>query len=92
VAWTNLGIVCLGAGLSWVFGFKAYLLLQLLVMAIAGCAGIWLFYVQHQFEGVYWNAALTGLCHAALKGSSFYKLPKVLQWFSGNMGFTISTT
>ncbi len=88
VAWTNLGIVCVGAGLSWVFGFKTYLLLQLLVMAIGGCAGIWLFYVQHQFEGVYWErTADWDYATAALKGSSFYKLPKVLQWFSGNIGF-----
>jgi acyl-lipid omega-6 desaturase (Delta-12 desaturase) len=88
VAWTNLAIVCLGAGLSWAFGFKTYLLLQLLVMAIAGCAGIWLFYVQHQFEGVYWErSAEWDYATAALQGSSFYKLPKVLQWFSGNIGF-----
>jgi omega-6 fatty acid desaturase (delta-12 desaturase) len=88
VAWTNLGIVCLGAGLSWIFGFKTYLLLQLLVMAIGGCAGIWLFYVQHQFEGAYWErSADWDYSTAALKGSSFYKLPKVLQWFSGNIGF-----
>jgi len=88
VAWTNLGIVCVGAGLSWVFGFKTYLLLQLLIMAIGGCAGIWLFYVQHQFEGAYWErSADWDYSTAALKGSSFYKLPKVLQWFSGNIGF-----
>ena len=88
VAWTNLGIVVLGAGLSWAFGFKTYLLLQLLVMAIAGCAGIWLFYVQHQFEGAYWErSADWDYATAALRGSSFYKLPKVLQWFSGNIGF-----
>ena len=88
VAWTNLGIVVLGAGLSWAFGFKTYLLLQLLVMGIGGCAGVWLFYVQHQFEGAYWErSADWDYATAALQGSSFYKLPKVLQWFSGNIGF-----
>jgi omega-6 fatty acid desaturase (delta-12 desaturase) len=88
VAWTNLGIVCLGAALSWAFGFKTYLVLQLLIMGIAGCAGIWLFYVQHQFEGAYWeHSADWDYATAALQGSSFYKLPKVLQWFSGNIGF-----
>jgi omega-6 fatty acid desaturase (delta-12 desaturase) len=47
-----------------------------------------LFYVQHQFEGVYWDrSAEWDYTTAALKGSSFYKLPKVLQWFSGNIGF-----
>jgi omega-6 fatty acid desaturase (delta-12 desaturase) len=88
VAWTNLAIVGLGAALGWVFGFKAYVLLQLLVIMTAGSAGVWLFYVQHQFEGVYWERS-SGWDYstAALKGSSFYKLPKVLQWFSGNIGF-----
>ena len=55
---------------------------------LAGSAGIWLFYVQHQFEGVYWERREEwDYTAAALQGSSFYKLPKVLQWFSGNIGF-----
>ena len=88
VAWTNLGIVGMAALLSWAFGFKAYLLLQLLILMVAGSAGLWLFYVQHQFDGVYWERSGDwDYCTAALKGSSFYKLPKVLQWFSGNIGF-----
>ncbi len=88
VMWTNLAVVGLVAGGSWVFGLKAYLLLQFLVLMVAGSAGIWLFYVQHQFEGVYWERS-SGWDYltAALKGSSFYKLPRVLQWFSGNIGF-----
>jgi omega-6 fatty acid desaturase (delta-12 desaturase) len=88
VAWTNLAIVGVAAGMSWIFGFKAYLLLQLLIVMVAGSAGLWLFYVQHQFEGVYWERSGDwDYCTAALKGSSFYKLPKLLQWFSGNIGF-----
>ena len=88
VFWTNLAAGLMAAGLCWVFGFKAYLLLQLLVVMVAGSAGIWLFYVQHQFDGVYWERnANWDYSTAALKGSSFYKLPKVLQWFSGNIGF-----
>ena len=88
VFWTNLVAGLTAAGLCWIFGFKAYLLLQLLVVMVAGTAGIWLFYVQHQFEGVYWERnANWDYSTAALKGSSFYKLPKVLQWFSGNIGF-----
>ena len=64
------------------------MLLQVLIMAMAGTAGLWLFYVQHQFEGVYWERSEDwDYATAALKGSSFYKLPKVLQWFSGNIGF-----
>jgi omega-6 fatty acid desaturase (delta-12 desaturase) len=88
VFWTNLAVAFLAGGLCWVFGLKAYLLLQLLVLMVAGSAGIWLFYVQHQFEGVYWERnANWDYSAAALEGSSFYKLPKVLQWFSGNIGF-----
>jgi omega-6 fatty acid desaturase (delta-12 desaturase) len=88
VWWTNLALASLAGGLTWVFGLKAYLILQLIVLVVAGSAGVWLFYVQHQFEGVYWEREKAwdyGL--AALQGSSFYKLPKVLQWFSGNIGF-----
>ena len=88
VYWTNLAILGVAAGLSWMIGLKAYLLIQLMVMGVAGSAGVWLFYVQHQFEGVYWERAEEwDYTAAALQGSSFYKLPKVLQWFSGNIGF-----
>jgi omega-6 fatty acid desaturase (delta-12 desaturase) len=85
---TNLGLLLMAAGMTWIFGFKAYLVLQLTAILVAGSAGVWLFYVQHQFEGVYWERRENwDFVTAALKGSSFYKLPKVLQWFSGNIGF-----
>ncbi len=87
VWWTNLSLLALGLGLGSVFGFVPYLLLQLAVMAVAGTAGVWLFYVQHQFEGAYWEREEWDYTDAALRGSSFYKLPRVLQWFSGNIGF-----
>jgi omega-6 fatty acid desaturase (delta-12 desaturase) len=88
VYWTNLALLAIAGGLSWAFGFKAYLIIQLTVLMVAGTAGVWLFYVQHQFEGVYWErSGEWDYATAALKGSSFYKLPKVLQWFSGNIGF-----
>src|SRR6266404_4379326 len=88
VYWTNLAIFGMAAGLIWIFGIRAYLVIQLTVMAAGGSAGVWLFYVQHQFEGVYWERSDEwDYATAALKGSSFYKLPKVLQWFSGNIGF-----
>jgi acyl-lipid omega-6 desaturase (Delta-12 desaturase) len=88
VYWTNLALLLLIGGMSWFFGLKAFLLIQLLVMGVAGSIGVWLFYVQHQFEGVYWERNDNwDYATAALKGSSFYKLPKVLQWFSGNIGF-----
>jgi omega-6 fatty acid desaturase (delta-12 desaturase) len=88
VYWTNLGILGVAIVMSAIFGIKTYLLLQFGMMAMAGTAGVWLFYVQHQFEGVYWERGQEwDYAMAALKGSSFYKLPKVLQWFSGNIGF-----
>jgi acyl-lipid omega-6 desaturase (Delta-12 desaturase) len=83
--WVLLGIAAL---LSWVFGIAPYLLIQSIVMTIAGGIGLWLFYVQHQFEGVYWERSGSwDYTTAALRGSSYYKLPKVLQWLSGNIGF-----
>ena len=85
---TNLGLCALVLLMGTVMGFKSFFLIQFTVLAIAGAFGLWLFYVQHQFEGSYW--ARTGTwCYteAALKGSSFYKLPRILQWFSGNIGF-----
>ena len=88
VYWTNLALVAVGAGWSCLFGFETYLLLQMGVVIVAAVAGVWLFYVQHQFEGVYWERRQEWDYYAAaLQGSSFYKLPKILQWFSGNIGF-----
>jgi omega-6 fatty acid desaturase (delta-12 desaturase) len=88
VYWTNLGVLGMASALSLFFGIKAYLLIQLAVLAVSGSAGVWLFYVQHQFEGVDWQRhGHWDYATAALEGSSFYKLPKVLQWFSGNIGF-----
>ena len=88
VHWMNLAILGMAAALSWIYGLKAYLLIQLTAMAVAGGAGVWLFYVQHQFEDVYWERGdKWDFKAAALEGSSFYKLPKILQWFSGNIGF-----
>jgi omega-6 fatty acid desaturase (delta-12 desaturase) len=76
------------AGAALTIGLKAYAMIQLPVILIGGAAGVWLFYVQHQFDPSYWsrNKDWDSL-EAALQGSSFYKLPKVLQWFSGNIGF-----
>ncbi len=85
---TNLVLGGMVAGLIWIFGLKAFLIIQLTILMVAGSTGVWLFYVQHQFEDVYWERAdKWDYAMAALKGSSFYKLPKVLQWFSGNIGY-----
>lgn len=84
----NLALAAFLTSASLLFGVKEFLLLQLIAIAIAGSAGIWLFYVQHQFEGVYWERQENwDYTTAALQGSSFYKLPKILQWFSGNIGY-----
>ena len=57
-------------------------------MGVASSFGVWLFYVQHQYEGVYWERHHHWeYTSAALLGSSFYKLPVVLQWFTGNIGY-----
>ena len=69
-------------------GIKACLMVQLPVSLVAGAAGVWLFYIQHQFEDTYWENDEHWSYHdAAIKGSSYYALPKILQWFSGNIGF-----
>jgi acyl-lipid omega-6 desaturase (Delta-12 desaturase) len=66
--------------MSRVFGTRAYLLIQLTVMSVAGAGGVWLFYMQHQFEDAYWERGDNwSYAEAALQGSSFYKLPQILQ-------------
>jgi omega-6 fatty acid desaturase (delta-12 desaturase) len=88
VHWTNGGLLLIILLMSLTIGIKAYLMIQLPIMMLAATAGLWLFYVQHQFEGVYWERKQNwDFVQAALRGSSFYKLPKVLQWFTGNIGF-----
>jgi omega-6 fatty acid desaturase (delta-12 desaturase) len=88
VHWMNLAVLALVGVMAAIFGLKAYLLIQFTALLVAGSVGFWLFYVQHQFEGVYWERRENwDYTAAALQGSSFYKLPRVLQWFSGNIGF-----
>jgi len=84
----NFALLCVVVSMSLVFGFGTYLLLQLVAWMVAGASGIWLFYIQHQFEDAYWERDENwDYTAAALRGSSYYKLPRVLQWFSGNIGF-----
>ncbi len=88
VWWMDLAVLGMATGASALFGLGPYLLIQSIALAVAGSAGLWLFYVQHQFEDAYWERRDDwSFTQAALKGSSFYKLPRVLQWFSGNIGF-----
>jgi len=84
----DLAILGMAVAMSLVFGFLPYLIIQLIILMVAGGAGVWMFYVQHQFEDVYWERGENwSFTAAALEGSSFYKLPRILQWFSGNIGF-----
>jgi omega-6 fatty acid desaturase (delta-12 desaturase) len=88
VYWTNLALLGMVVLMSLIIGIKAYVLVQLPIIFVGAAAGVWLFYVQHQFEGVYWERRdKWDFVSAALEGSSFYRLPKVLQWFTGNIGF-----
>ena len=85
---TNLILLSIVVLTTLTIGFKAYVLIQLPVMFIAATAGVWLFYVQHQYENVYWKRHESWDYEAAaLQGSSYYQLPGVLRWFSGNIGF-----
>ena len=84
---TDLALLALLGLASVTIGLRAYLLIQVPVMALAGAIGVWLFYVQHQYEQVSWARHEDwNPMQAALEGSSYYRLPKVLQWFSGNIG------
>jgi len=88
VWWTNLALAAIITGLSLLIGFKNYVLIQLPILMIGTGAGVWMFYVQHQFEGVYWERHENWeFDKAGFYGSSYYRLPKLLQWFSGNIGF-----
>ncbi|GAF11719.1 fatty acid desaturase [Bacillus sp. JCM 19046] len=85
---TNACIALVYGGLIWLVGWQAFLLVQLPIMYLSGAAGIWLFYVQHQFEDSYFeNDDEWDFVKAAVDGSSYYKLPKVIQWLTGNIGY-----
>lgn len=85
---TNLSILGIAGLLCWIIGWKEFLLIQGPIFLVSGIAGIWLFYVQHQFEEAYYETEENwDYVKAALQGSSFYKLPGVLQWLTGNIGF-----
>ncbi|HWO98073.1 MAG TPA: fatty acid desaturase [Bacillus sp. (in: firmicutes)] len=85
---TNLFIAVLVGGLCWAIGWEAFLLVHGPIFFIAGAVGIWLFYVQHTFEDSYFEEDETWeYVKAAVEGSSYYKLPKFLQWITGNIGF-----
>ena len=85
---TNFAIAGTIIGMSLLIGLKAYLLIQAPIIIITTIAGVWLFYVQHQFDGASWERHDEwNYTDAALQGSSFYQLPKLFQWFTGNIGY-----
>jgi len=87
--WINNLVLALAiATFSLAFGWQTLLLVHLPVLLLSGAAGVWLFYVQHQFESTYWarSDAWSSEC-SAIAGSSFYDLPAILRWFSGNIGY-----
>lgn len=85
---TNISIIGASVLLSWLIGWQAFLIIQFPIFLISGIMGIWLFYVQHQFENSYFeHEEQWDYVKAALQGSSYFKLPKVLQWLTGNIGF-----
>jgi acyl-lipid omega-6 desaturase (Delta-12 desaturase) len=85
--YTNFGVLIMVGALIWMLGWQAFLEIQFPLVVLAGGAGIWLFYVQHQFEDAYWTrGGEWNYAAAALEGSSYLKLPRVLRFFSGNIG------
>ena len=84
---TNFVLLAMILALSWAIGFKTFVIVHLPVLLLTCTAGVWLFYIQHQFEDTYWeDHPEWDYAMASLYGSSYYRLPKVLQWFSGNIG------
>ncbi len=84
---TNWALLAMFMVTGWAIGFKAVLMIQVPLLLISSTVGVWLFYIQHQFEDTYWeHHPEWQYALAALKGSSYYKLPKVFQWFTGNIG------
>lgn len=84
----NVSIIVIYALLIWFIGWQAFLIVQLPIMYLAGAAGIWLFYIQHTFEDSYFeNEEEWDYVKAAVEGSSYYKLPKILEWITGSIGY-----
>ena len=85
---TDLALAGFVTGLCLLVGVRAWLLVQLPIMFLAAAVGVWLFYVQHQFECVRWTRhAQWDYRTVAIRGSSYYRLPRVLQWFTGSIGY-----
>lgn len=85
---TTVAILMMSVSIILLIGIKAFLLVQIPISIITSSTGVWLFYMQHQFSDTYWDLdADWDYTRAALQGSSYFKLPGILQWFTGNIGF-----
>jgi omega-6 fatty acid desaturase (delta-12 desaturase) len=88
VLWTNVLLAAVVVSLMGLVGWQAFLLVEVPILLIATSAGVWLFYVQHNFEGTYWeHHDKWEFFKVGISGSSFYKLPGILNWFTGNIGY-----
>jgi acyl-lipid omega-6 desaturase (Delta-12 desaturase) len=84
----NLMLLIAGSACAWLLDWRALLMVHLPVVLVAGAIGVWLFYVQHTFSRAYWKRqADWDYDQAAIAGSSYYDLPRVLHWFTGNIGY-----
>ncbi len=84
---TNLAIAILVATVIWFMGMRAFVLVELPITLLGASIGVWLFYVQHQFEDTLWAHDESWNRHeVALHGSSHYHLPGILRWFTANIG------
>ncbi len=88
VYWTDLAILVVFGALAIILGLKTVLMIELPIIFLSSTIGVWLFAIQHRFEGVVWARQKDwNYITAALKGSSYLRLPRLLQWFTGNIGF-----
>lgn len=88
VWWTNAALVAVIVILCNTVGWQTFLLVEIPILLIATSVGVWLFYVQHNFDGTYWaRHEQWEFFKAGVTGSSFYKLPAILNWFTGNIGY-----
>ncbi len=88
VLWTNVGLLGIMLGMTHWIGLKEFLMIIVPILSVSSATGVWLFYVQHQYEGVRWDRNENwDFLTQAIESSSYYRLPRVLQWFTGNIGY-----
>lgn len=88
VYFTNVALLLIVIAMSLTIGFGTFVIIQLAILYVAAISGLWLFYLQHQYEDVSWFRNKDwNYRTVAMEGSSYVKFPKLLQWFSGNIGF-----